>query len=73
VATFVGQLAEQRGVGFEEMEREFLRSARPTSLLGQFLTPEEVANLIACVASPAAAATNGAALRVDGGAVRAAF
>jgi hypothetical protein len=73
VATFVGELAKQRGVGFEEMEGEFFRTARPTSLLRRFITPEEVANLIAYVASPAASATNGAALRVDGGVVRAAF
>jgi NAD(P)-dependent dehydrogenase (short-subunit alcohol dehydrogenase family) len=73
VATFVGELAKQRGVSFEAMEHEFLQSARPTSLLRRFITPEEVANLIAYVASPAASATNGAALRVDGGVVRAAF
>jgi NAD(P)-dependent dehydrogenase (short-subunit alcohol dehydrogenase family) len=73
VATFVDQLARQRGVSFGEMEREFFRSARPSSLLQRFITPEEVANLIAYVCSPAASATNGAALRVDGGVVRAAF
>jgi NAD(P)-dependent dehydrogenase (short-subunit alcohol dehydrogenase family) len=73
VATFVNQLAEQRGVEFGEMEREFFRSAKPSSLLRRFITPEEVANLIAYVCSPAASATNGAALRVDGGVVRAAF
>jgi len=73
VATFVGELAKQRGVAFEAMEREFFQSARPTSLLRRFITPEEVASLIAYVASPAASATNGAALRVDGGVVRAAF
>jgi NAD(P)-dependent dehydrogenase (short-subunit alcohol dehydrogenase family) len=73
VATFVNQLAQQRGVAFDEMEREFFRSARPSSLLQRFITPEEVANLIAYVCSPAASATNGAALRVDGGVVRAAF
>jgi len=73
VATFVGQLAEQRGVGFDQMEQEFFRSTRPTSLLRRFITPVEVANLIAYVCSPASSATNGAALRVDGGVVRAAF
>jgi NAD(P)-dependent dehydrogenase (short-subunit alcohol dehydrogenase family) len=73
VATFVGELAKQRGVSFEAMEREFFQSARPTSLLRRFITPEEVASLIAYVASPASSATNGAALRVDGGVVRAAF
>jgi len=60
-------------VGFDQMEQEFFRSTRPTSLLRRFITPEEVANLIAYVCSPASSATNGAALRVDGGVVRAAF
>jgi NAD(P)-dependent dehydrogenase (short-subunit alcohol dehydrogenase family) len=71
VATFVEQMAKQRGVDFATMEREFFASARPTSLLRRFITVEEVANMIVYVCSPAAAATNGAALRVDGGVVRA--
>jgi NAD(P)-dependent dehydrogenase (short-subunit alcohol dehydrogenase family) len=42
---------------------------RPASLLQRYATPEEVANLICYVCSKAASATNGAALRVDGGIV----
>ena len=71
VATFVDRLAAQRGIDFAAMEREFFESARPSSLLRRFITVEEVANMIAYVCSPAASATNGAALRVDGGVVRA--
>ncbi|HYQ90519.1 MAG TPA: SDR family oxidoreductase [Candidatus Competibacteraceae bacterium] len=71
VATFVNQLAAQRGIDFAAMEKEFFQSARPSSLLQRFITVEEVANMIAYVCSPAASATNGAALRVDGGVVRA--
>ncbi len=55
----------------EKMGREFIRDHRPTSLLGRMATIEEVANMIAYVCSPAASATSGAALRVDGGVVRA--
>jgi NAD(P)-dependent dehydrogenase (short-subunit alcohol dehydrogenase family) len=55
----------------EKMGREFIRDHRPTSLLGRMATTEEVANMIAYVCSPAASATSGAALRVDGGVVRA--
>jgi len=61
------------GKSFEEVEREFFEKARPTSLLKRFATTEEVANLVAYVCSPLSSATNGAALRVDGGVVRACF
>jgi NAD(P)-dependent dehydrogenase (short-subunit alcohol dehydrogenase family) len=71
VATFVGELAIQQGIGRSEFELEFFRSARPSSLLKRFATVDEVANLIVYVCSPLASATNGAALRVDGGVIRA--
>jgi len=70
VAGFVGRLAQERRIDAAAMEKEFFRSARPTSLLQRFTTPEEVAHLIVYACSPLAAATNGAALRVDGGVVR---
>lgn len=70
VSTFVAQMAQARGVDFQTMEREFFSTARPSSLLRRFATPEEVAAMIAYVCSEAASATNGAALRVDGGVVR---
>ena len=51
--------------------RELVRAnARPSSLLRRFAAPEEVAALVVFVCSPLASATNGAALRVDGGVVR---
>ncbi len=53
-----------------EAEKEFLRTMRPTSLLGRFTTCEEVANMVVYACSVQAAGTNGAALRVDGGVVR---
>lgn len=70
VSTFVGQMAESRGVDFGTMEHEFFASARPSSLLKRFETPDEVAAMITYVCSARASATNGAALRVDGGVVR---
>jgi NAD(P)-dependent dehydrogenase (short-subunit alcohol dehydrogenase family) len=70
VATFVGQMAESRGVDFATMEREFFAHARPSSLLRRFATPDEAAAMIVYVCSARASATNGAALRVDGGVVR---
>lgn len=71
VGTFVNQMAEARGVDFATMEREFFATARPSSLLRRFATPDEVASMIAYVCGAPAAATNGSALRVDGGVVRA--
>ena len=71
VDEFVKQLSG--GAPFAEFEKEFFAKVRPTSLLKRFATTEEVANLVTYVASPLSAATNGAALRVDGGTVKSAF
>jgi NAD(P)-dependent dehydrogenase (short-subunit alcohol dehydrogenase family) len=70
VEGFVKDMAKSRGVAIEQVEKEFFDTARPSSLIRRFATPEEVASLVAYVASPLAAATNGAALRVDGGLLR---
>lgn len=67
---FFDTLATQQGISFEEATRRFFAEARPTSLLRRFIRPEEVAAMVAHVCSPLAAATTGAALRVDGGVVR---
>jgi len=71
VAVFVEQMAQQRGISFAAMEKEFFDTARPSSLLRRFATVEEVANMIVYLCGAGASATNGAALRVDGGVVRA--
>ena len=70
VSEFVQQLAKGQGTDVASVEREFFRTARPTSLIQRFATADEVAVLVAFVCSPLAAAINGAALRVDGGVVR---
>jgi len=71
VADFVKGLSAQQGKSPEEVERDFFKHARPTSLLQRFESPDEIAALTAFIASPRASAVNGAALRVDGGVVRA--
>jgi NAD(P)-dependent dehydrogenase (short-subunit alcohol dehydrogenase family) len=71
VEEFAGQLSG--GKPFAEFEEEFFKTIRPSSLLKRFATTEEVANLVIYVCSPLSAATNGAALRVDGGSVQACF
>lgn len=70
VERFVAGMAKARSVTPEEVEKEFFRTLRPTSLLKRFTTTEEVAALAAFIASPLSAATNGAALRAEGGVVR---
>lgn len=67
---FFDKLAAAQGVSFDEAATTFFEQARPTSLLRRFIQPEEVASMVAYVCSPLAAATNGAALRADGGVVR---
>ncbi len=70
VERFVQDMAKGQGGDERAVEKEFFRSVRPSSLLKRFETPEEVAAMVAYVCSPRASATNGAALRVDGGVVK---
>ena len=61
------------GRPFPEVEREFFEKIRPSSLLKRYAQPDEVAPLVAYLCSPLSSATNGAALRCEGGVVRACF
>ena len=65
---FIAQLGGGDTAAFE---KEFFKSARPTSLLKRFETIEEVANMIVYLSSPRASGTTGSAIRVDGGVVKA--
>ena len=71
VTDFVEQLAAGAQQSATEFEKEFFRTVRPTSLLQRFATVDEVASMVAYLCSPLASATNGAAVRVDGGVLRA--
>jgi NAD(P)-dependent dehydrogenase (short-subunit alcohol dehydrogenase family) len=71
VDEFVKQISG--GKPFAGFEKEFFEKVRPTSLLKRFETPDEVASLVTFLCSPKAAAITGAALRADGGVVRACF
>jgi NAD(P)-dependent dehydrogenase (short-subunit alcohol dehydrogenase family) len=71
VGGFVAQLAAASGKSPAEIEREFFSTARPSSILRRFTEPAEIASLITYVCSAQASATTGAALRADGGVIRA--
>ena len=68
---FVDALATSQGKSGAEFEKEFFEKVRPSSLIQRFATADEVAAMVTYIASPLASATTGAALRVDGGVVRA--
>jgi NAD(P)-dependent dehydrogenase (short-subunit alcohol dehydrogenase family) len=71
VGGFVARLAASSGQSVAQVEKEFFRQARPTSLIKRLAEPAEIAALITYVCSERASATTGAALRADGGVVRA--
>jgi NAD(P)-dependent dehydrogenase (short-subunit alcohol dehydrogenase family) len=70
VEQFIADVARTKGITPGEVEKDFFKTVRPSSLLQRFATIEEVAAFVAFVASPLSSATNGAALRVEGGLLR---
>ena len=71
VETFISQIGAQKGSDSVSFEKEFFKNIRPSSLLQRFASTDEVANMIVYLSSPLASATNGSAVRADGGVVRA--
>lgn len=69
VGAFFAKLAAEEGIPLDEMERRFFESGRPSSILKRMIDPAEIAAMVAYVCSARASATNGAALRVEGGVV----
>lgn len=70
VVEFIKQVAISKQITPEEAEKDFFKTMRPSSLIQRFADVSEIANLVTYVASPLSAATNGAALRADGGLVK---
>jgi NAD(P)-dependent dehydrogenase (short-subunit alcohol dehydrogenase family) len=68
VAATVGQIAESQGMPVEALKSAII-GQNQTSLLERFIEPDEIAHLAAYLASPLSSATNGAAVRADGGAL----
>jgi NAD(P)-dependent dehydrogenase (short-subunit alcohol dehydrogenase family) len=73
VGTFLDSLAKQQNISKAEVEKLFFEKARPTSLLKRFETPDEVAAVVAFVASTQALVINGAAVRAEGGVIQSIF
>ena len=73
VGQFLESMAGQQGVTKAEIEKQFFSTVRPSSLLKRFETPEEVAAVVAFVASAQATAINGSAVRAEGGVVSSIF
>ena len=69
VGGFIEQMAGQQNKSTEEVEKDFFQHVRPSSILQRFTSTEEIANLVTYVASPLSSATNGVALKADGGVV----
>ena len=70
VQDFVSSMAREKNISKEDVEKDFFKTVRPTSLIKRFATCEEVASMVAYVCSDKSSATNGAALRVEGGCVQ---
>ncbi len=71
VTEFIGKLADEQEMTTAQFEKEFFKSMRPTSLIKRFLKPDEVAAVVAFICSPEASAVTGAALRAEGGLIKA--
>ena len=70
VVDFVEKIASDQGVEQASFERDFVKTMRPSSLIGRFAETEEVANLVVFLCGEGSSAITGASLRVDGGVVR---
>ena len=68
-AALVKEEMARTGKTLEEIGRAFVMAQRPSSVIQRAATVDEVANMVVYVCSLQAAATSGAALRVDGGVV----
>jgi NAD(P)-dependent dehydrogenase (short-subunit alcohol dehydrogenase family) len=70
VEGFLNSLAKQRNISSADIEKEFFKTGRPSSLLKRFETPEEIAAVVAFVASAQSSAISGASVRAEGGVIR---
>jgi NAD(P)-dependent dehydrogenase (short-subunit alcohol dehydrogenase family) len=70
VTGFIDDLAKANNITADEVEQDFFKNMRPTSLLQRFASVDEIAHTVTYYSSPLASATNGASIRVEGGLIR---
>lgn len=70
VGGFLEDLSKAGNKPVTEVEEDFFRNMRPTSLLQRFASVEEIADTVVYFSSPLASATNGASIRAEGGLIR---
>ena len=70
VGGFLEDLSKAGNKPVSEVEKDFFKNMRPTSLLQRFASVGEIADTVVYFSSPLASATNGAAIRADGGLIR---
>jgi NAD(P)-dependent dehydrogenase (short-subunit alcohol dehydrogenase family) len=73
VSTLIARLAKEQNTTAEQVEKNFIKDARPSSLIQRLATVDEVAAMATYLCSQQASATNGSPVRVDGGVVRSAY
>ncbi len=67
IVEFIRSVVENKDASEAERETEFFSKLRPLSLIRRLIEADEVAAMVAFLASPLAAVTNGAAIRAEGG------
>jgi len=66
---YFAKLASEQNKTVDEVSENYIKEMRPSCLIQRFASTKEVADMVCFLCSPLAAATNGAAVRVDGGTV----
>ncbi|WP_176595742.1 MULTISPECIES: SDR family NAD(P)-dependent oxidoreductase [Sphingobium] len=69
IVDFIQSVVENKDAPEAEREAEFFRTLRPLSLIRRLIEADEIGSMVAYLASPLAAVTNGAAIRAEGGIV----
>ena len=67
---FLKEQADKDGKTEEQVAVNFFKTDRNSSLLQRFAQPKEIAAMALFLSSPLSAATNGAAIKVDGGSIQ---